>query len=264
MHSSPDPFLNEYKLDVKFPEAVTIIGFPSVGLVGSIAANFIVRTMKLERIATIISKDFPPYTIVHEGVPSPPVRIYSGERKCIDGMRCDQLVVVMAEFMPSPNLIKPVTDLVLEWCKQKEIGMIVTLEGINVGEVTGEVQTYGIGSTARARIMLEKYGVKEMKEGMVSGISGVLLYEGERLGIDVICLLGPARLDMPDARGSARLLEIVGKMLPELKLDPEPLYKEAEQIELQLKAAMESVKQPKKIGKNQSSTDDVIPSSHGH
>lgn len=96
--------------------------------------------------------------------------------------------------------------------------------------------------------MLEKYDVKEMQEGMVSGISGVLLYEGERLDMDVICLLGPARLDMPDARGAARLLEIVGKMLPELKLDPEPLHKEAEQIEQEMKAAIDSVKHPKKMG----------------
>lgn len=248
MKAGKDPFLNEYKLDVKFPKAVAVIGFPSVGLVSSIAANFITRTMHLERIATVISKNFPPYTIVHDGVPSPPVRIYAGERKCVDGMRCDQLVVVMSEFMPNPDLVKPVADIVLEWCKEKEIGTIVTLEGINVGERTGENQTYGVGSTPGARAMLEKYGVKEMQEGMVSGISGVLLYEGERLDMDVICLLGPARLDMPDARGAARLLEIVGKMLPELKLDPEPLYKEAEQIEQEMKAAIDSIKHPKKMG----------------
>lgn len=240
--------MNEYKLDAKLSKAVAIVGFPSVGLVGSIAANFIARTMELERIATIISKDFPPYTIIHEGVPSPPVRIYAGERKCEDGLRCDQLVVIMSEFMPKPDLIKPVTDIILEWCRKKEIGMIVTLEGINIGEPGEEAQTYGVGSTPHAREMMEKYGVKGMNDGMVSGISGVLLFEAERLGIDVICLLGPARLEMPDARGAARLLEIVGKMIPEVKLDPEPLYKEAEQIEQQMKTAMESMRQPKKVG----------------
>ncbi|MBC7108102.1 MAG: proteasome assembly chaperone family protein [Methanomassiliicoccales archaeon] len=243
----PDPFINEYKYG-KYPKAMAVVGFPSVGLVGSIAANFVSRTMKLERIATMISKDFPPYTIVHDGIPSSPVRIYAGERACDDGVRCDQLVVIMSEFIPRPDLIKPVADLILQWCKEKEIGTILTLEGINVGEVAGEVPIYGVASTPRTREMLEKYGVKEMKEGMVSGISGVLLYEGERLGIDVICLLGPARLDYPDARGAARLLEIVAKMLPELKLDPEPLYKEAEQIEQQMKAALESMRQPRKIG----------------
>jgi len=38
----------------------------------------------------------------------------------------------------------------------------------------------------------------------------------------------------------------VGDMLPEIKLDPEPLIKEAEQIENEMQKAMESVQQPKK------------------
>ncbi|MEM2943488.1 MAG: PAC2 family protein [Methanomassiliicoccales archaeon] len=245
MHT--DPFINEYKNE-KYPNAVAVVGFPSVGLVGSIAANFISRTMKLERVATMVSKDFPPYTIIHDGIPSSPVRIYAGERTCSNGIRCEQLVVIMSEFIPRPDLMKPVADLILQWCKEKEIEIILTLEGINVGDATGELPIYGVASTPRTRQMLDKYGIKEMKEGMVSGLSGVLLYEGERLNIDVVCLLGPARLDYPDARGAARLLEIVAKMLPELRLDPDPLYKEAEQIEQQMKAALEGMKQSRRIG----------------
>ena len=83
-------FLHEYK-DAQIANSMAVIGFPSVGLVSSIAANYIVRTMKLERIATIVSKDFPPYTILHDGVPSPPVRIYAGKRVCDgNGEKCEQ------------------------------------------------------------------------------------------------------------------------------------------------------------------------------
>jgi uncharacterized protein len=96
--------------------------------------------------------------------------------------------------------------------------------------------------------MLQTYHIDEMKEGMISGISGLLLSEGDRLNIDVMCLLGPAKAEMPDARGAARLLEIIGEMLPEIKLDPQPLMKEAEAIEKEMKTAMESVKQLKKPG----------------
>ena len=100
--------------------------------------------------------------------------------------------------------------------------------------------------SGKTRKMLETYGVKELGEGMVTGISGLLLSEGERYQMDVICLLGSARADVPDARGAAHLLDIVGNMLPEIKLDPEPLIKEAEMIETQMQKAMESVQQPKK------------------
>jgi uncharacterized protein len=69
--------------------------------------------------------------------------------------------------------------------------------------------------------------------------------------MDMISLLGPARADYPDARGAARLMEVVAKMLPEIKLDPEPLFKEAEQIEKDMKAALQAIRGPPK-GPNES------------
>ncbi len=238
-------FIHEYgETDLK--DGMAIIGFPSVGLVSSIASNFIVRTMKLERRAAIISKDFPPFTIIHEGVPSPPVRIYAGHRDCEHkGEKCEKLAVITCEFMPQPNLIKELSNIILGWCKKMEISTILTLEGINIaGEA--EAKVFGVGTTERTRGMLGNYEIKELREGMVTGISGLLLSEGERYQMDVICLLGSARTDVPDARGAANLLDVVGDMLPEIKLDPEPLIKEAELIETEMQKAMESVQQPKK------------------
>jgi uncharacterized protein len=243
-----DMFLHEYK-DAEIANSMAVIGFPSIGLVSSIAANYIVRTMKLERIATIISKDFPPYTILHDGVPSPPVRIYAGKRVCdMNGEKCEQIVVILSEFMPRIDLIKRLSEIILDWCRKKGIGTIMTLEGINTSDSSQESRIFGVGTTERTKKMLQTYRISEMREGMVSGISGVLLSEGDRLNADVMCLLGPAKADMPDARGAARLLEIIGEMLPEIKLDPQPLMKEAEAIEQEMRTSMESMKQLKKPG----------------
>lgn len=236
-------FIHEYK-DAYLTDCILVVGFPSIGLISSIAANYIVRTLKLERIAAIVSDQFPPYTIMQDGVPSHPVRIYAGKRECKEGDPCEQLVVILAEFMPKPELLRSLAELILEWSKHKGVRHIVTLEGINMGEQTGF--TLAVGTTPSMREMMERYAVKEMKEGMVTGLSGMLLAEGDRLGQDVMCLLGPARADLPDARGAANLMEIIGKMLPELKIDPEPLIKEAETIEVGMRQAMESMKSPKK------------------
>ena len=236
--------LHEYRTD-DYDGALMIVGFPSVGLVSSIAANFIIRTSKLERVAGIMAEGFPPFTLVHEGVPSPPVRVYAGERKCNDGEPCQQIVAVAAEFMPRPELVHPLVSRLLDYAKAKGIETVVALEGLNwLG--AEEPKIFGVGSTKASREMLKRYEVEEMKEGMVSGISGVMLFEGEARGVNVICLLGPARTDFPDARGSAKLLEVVARMLPEIKIDPEPLFKEAEEIEKQIRTAMKSVDQPKK------------------
>jgi len=237
-----DLFIHEYK-HLKIDKGMVVIGFPSIGLVSSIAANFIVKTLNLERVAAILSDEFPPYTIVHEGEVAPPVRIYAGQRMCDEkGEKCEQLIVITAEFLPAPNLLRPLTDLILDWCKRNDVNTILTLEGMNLGENPEKGEILAVATGERCRKMLESYGLKELKEGMVSGFSGVFLYEGDRLNMDVICLLGPARPDYPDARGAARLLEQVVKMLPELKLDPEPLFKEAEQVEKDMKAALQAMR----------------------
>ncbi|HHT75764.1 MAG TPA: PAC2 family protein [Methanomassiliicoccaceae archaeon] len=236
--------LHEYR-DEKYDGALMIVGFPSVGLVSSIAANFIIRTGKLDRVAGITASGFPPFTLVHEGVPSPPVRIYAGERKCDDGEPCQQIVAVAAEFMPRPDLVQPLVSRLLDYASAKGIKTVVVMEGIDQPGAE-EPKILGVGSTNASRDILKKYDIDEMKEGMVSGISGVMLFEGDMRDIDVICLLGPARANFPDARGSAKLLEVIAKMLPEIKIDPEPLFKEAEEIEKQIRMAMQSVEQQKK------------------
>ena len=39
--------------------SVLIVGFPSVGLIGTIVANFLINTLKLEQIGIIDSSKFP-------------------------------------------------------------------------------------------------------------------------------------------------------------------------------------------------------------
>jgi|APFre7841882630_1041343.scaffolds.fasta_scaffold11462_2 uncharacterized protein len=241
-----DITIHEYK-HMKFDKAMVIVGFPSIGLVSSIAANFIVRTLKLEKIATILSDDFPPYSLVHEGEVSPPVRIHAGNRMCDEkGEKCDQLIVITSEFMPAPNLLRPLTAVILDWCRHNDVNTIMALEGMNAGDNPEQREVLAVATGDNCKKMLANYSIKELREGMVSGLSGVLLYEAERTGMDAICLLGPGRADYPDARGAARLMEVVAKMLPEIKLDPDPLFKEAEQIEKDMKAAFQAIKGPGK------------------
>jgi uncharacterized protein len=244
LRMTDEMFIHEYK-HLKLDRAMVVIGFPSIGLVSSITTNFIVKQMKLEKVASIVSDEFPPYSIVHEGDVLPPMRIHAGSRICDEkGEKCEYLVVITSEFMPAPNLLRPLVDLIIDWCKKNDANTILALEGMNMGENPEQKEILAVATGERCKKMLSTYGLKELNEGMVSGLSGVMLSEGDRLHQDVICLLGPARADYPDARGAARLLEQVAKMLPELKLDPEPLFKEAETVERELRSNLEKLKPP--------------------
>jgi uncharacterized protein len=90
--------------------------------------------------------------------------------------------------------------------------------------------------------VLKKYNIKQKQEGMITGVTGVLLYSGALTNRDVICLLSEAHVPYPDSRAAGNLLEKLDIILPGIKIDPEPLYKEAEKIEKNIRKFMEQSK----------------------
>lgn len=225
--------------DVNVKGAVLIEGFPSIGMVSSIVANYLIKTLNMEYIGSIRSRNFQPLSVISGGVPMPPVRIYAGQpvekKDCI----CERLVVVTSEFAPPAELMQPLADKLLEWSKDKGIKTIISIEGI-ISESKDHEQhgTYAIASSPAARKLLENRDIKPMQNGIITGISGVLLHEAEAKGQDVICLLSDANPQIPDARSAARLIELLDGFLPKIKLDPQPLIKEAERLEGLLKQSL--------------------------
>ncbi len=233
--------LYEYK-KVDISNSLVVIGFPTVGVVGTIASRFIIDALKLDIIGAFSSDFFYPVTVVSKGRPLPPVRIYGGNKKCgIDG-GCDQIVIITSEFFPPMNVMRPLANKILEWCENRNCSSIVTIEGFNMANGSKEVPLFGVASTKEGREFLKKQQVELMEEGMVSGISGVLLYEGEIKKVNSMCLLAGVHSDFPDARAAAKVLEVVNKMIPEIEIDPEPLYEEAGKIEEEIEKHMQKAK----------------------
>jgi len=226
-------FQHEYiKKDVV--NALVVTGFPTVGFVGTIAARFIVNQLKLDLIGAFLSDFFQPVTVISDGVPAPPVRIYGGDRPCGITEECDQIIVITSEFLPPPQVLRPLANHIFQWCDVHNCQSIVAIEGFNASNGENEA-IFGVASKKSGRQFLEKYNVKLMQDGMISGLSGILLYEGDIRNIDTMCLLAGTQNQFPDAAAAARSLEVVNGMLPEIEIDPEPLYKESERIEQDLK-----------------------------
>ena len=62
--------------------AMMIVGFPTHGLVGSVAASYLVHALDMTAIAYAMSEGFPPTVIMEEGIVSAPVRIYASKLVC--------------------------------------------------------------------------------------------------------------------------------------------------------------------------------------
>jgi uncharacterized protein len=126
-----------------------------------------------------------------------------------------------------------VASSILQWAIDQRADMIITPEGLIVDSMPEKPAVYGIGSTKRAMSLLPE-SIQVFEEGVISGVTGVLLNEGKKRDFDVLALLSEAHTDYPDARAAARIIEAMNAIIPEMNIDPEPLYEEAEKIEKHL------------------------------
>ncbi len=230
--------------------ATVIDGFPSIGLVSSIVANYLVNALHLQQIGTMESDHFPAISLIRKGQPLSTVRIYASERVVGADDETDQLVVFLSEFQPPPNLIRPIAATLLDWVSEQRCRAMISPEGLVI-EREGEepnpelpegarpaetVDVYGVGSTKKANKWLSEHGIKLFEEGVITGVAGVLLNEGARREFDVITILAEAHSNYPDARAAAKVIEIIDKLVLNIDLSAEPLYREAEEIERQIKS----------------------------
>jgi uncharacterized protein len=232
----------EYKkMDIK--NAMVVVGFPTVGMVSSIVANFLVTKLDLELIGGIASDELFPAAIVHDGRPAPPIRIYAGDRVCGPKGSCDQIVVISSEFPIDPVVIGPLADTIIGWCRDRGCKFVTAVEGLQTSLDDEELSVYYVGNTEKAREMLSELPVEPMDNGAIGGVSGVLLYKSFTEDLDVGCLLAEARAEFPDSRSAAAILEVLDEMLPLIDVDTSPLLEQAEEIDKQIKTAMEQVQQ---------------------
>jgi uncharacterized protein len=226
--------------------AIVIDGFPSVGLVSSIVANYLIDTLEMEQIGIVESPAFPTVSLVRGGNPQHPVRIYSGSPRAGRATRvADKIVAFVSEFHPAPAVIYPLAHTIMDWAQEQRCSLLVSPEGLSVeraptdkkaprGPRFQDVKVYGIASTPKARDLYIEPNLTPFTEGVITGIAGVLLNEGRRRGFDVLTFLAEAQAEYPDARAAAKVIETINRVLLHSPLDPDPLYHEAERIEQQL------------------------------
>ncbi len=225
--------------DIDLEDATIIDGFPSVGLVSTITANYLIDVLELDQIGIMDSPHFPTVSIVRNGIPLYPVRIYAGKGVCI----------FISEFQPAPKLIRPIADAIMRFAEEHGCRTIVSPEGLVIDDEgdTGEekdVNVYALGSTDHARERLEERDIEQFGNGIITGVSGVLLNMGKKTGFEAISLLAEANPNYPDARAAAKVIEAIDSLMPEIEIDVEPLYSEAENIEQTLRRMQRQAQQP--------------------
>lgn len=212
--------------DMGLVKPIAIIGFPSTGLVSSILSNFYVSQYKMEVIGGMSGPEMPPYCFLYNGSAYPPVRMYGHKGK---GKKGRDVIVCVSEYAPKPEQCYVFAHEMIRYLRSMDVTDVICLEGIN--RFSDHDEPLVCGSGPGAMDLMKKSKLDKMDNGMIRGMTGVLLYDGPLAGLNVVSIMTEGNPNIPDPGAAAKLLEPMSKMVPGLKLDPSPLLKEAEEIE---------------------------------
>lgn len=206
-----------------------IDGFPSMGFSSAIATESMIHTSQFELAGIIDSDAFPPISIIKDGSPNYPTRIFVNEELKVS--------VFLSYLTLDQSLHRVAAKTMLKWAKKHKIGLIVSSVAIKSPDSIEEM--IGIGSTDSARNKVRDAGLKVLKHGTVPGIPGMLLNEGNITGQDVIVLIFHTDGKGPDFKSSAQLCIAMSQLIPGASCNIPSLQQEAEKAEEVIKEAQE-------------------------
>ena len=218
--------------------AMMVVGFPTHGLVGAVAASYLVHSLDMNAVAYMVSEEFPPTVVMEEGVVAAPIRFYASKLVCGVDRSCDQLVVAISDIQPPVPLLNSLGRILLEWVEAKGIQLVVAVEGQPIeSEVRGDARVVAMANRAAAPL-LAKYRF-DAANGVVTGFAGALLMTALGRTTPVLCLVAQAHKDFPDARAAAKVIETINPIVPLLVLDTKPLREKAKEIEGEVRKTLE-------------------------
>ena len=211
---------------ISMENGIIINGFPSSGITSAIATESMIYTSNFELGGIIDSERFPPISIIKDGIPNYPARIFVNN---------DLKVAVFSSYLTlDVSLHRSAARLMLNWAKEKKSSTIVS--SITVKGGTG-TKIFGVASTGNARGKLVNAGISVVENATVPGISGVLLNDGMIRGQDVIVLLVSSDKEFPDFEATSNLCNTLSKLVPGVSCNLDKLEKESKIIEEQIKQA---------------------------
>ena len=194
-----------------------IEGFPGIGLVGPMAISYIIDKMQLEYIGYMESPDFPPLISIHDTKPMPPIRVYVSQKY--------RIVTIFAEFAIPLELVYGMTDAVYSFIVQNKVSGIFSISGIPMlGDTMTGAMT--IASSDGALKAAQKVGLKPVKEGVVTGISALLLKRATMAALPDTSIMVPIEQSVANPKYAKVAIEALNKLLG-LNIDTEELEKEA-------------------------------------
>ena len=220
------------ELPRSFQASVLLAGWPGMGSVGIGAIDYIRRKLDAVAFAEIdMQSHFTPEAmIVEDGIaafPDPPAHLFYVVEE-------HDLIIFQSEAqiggVPGDELLEKVLDV------GQRIGIDTVLTGaayLTQASHKEDAQVLGVANNTEFRDLLASHGIEILKEGMVSGLNGLLLGFAKKRELNAACFLGTMpqyAAPIPNPKASKEVVLALAHLL-NFSLDMSEIDDAAEKME---------------------------------
>ncbi|MEK6820515.1 MAG: PAC2 family protein [Nanoarchaeota archaeon] len=203
------------------PKSPTIIeGFPGFGFVSTITTEFLIKHLNAKRIGSIYSNKLSPMIAIHNSEVIEPLEIHYAKKNNI---------VILRALTKTNGIEWEIAEAIVELAKKLKAKEVIGIEGI-ASDHDGKLDTYCFTNMQNKKF--SKINIPTLSEGIIVGVTGVLLLKKKELPLS--CIFVEANPDLPDSRAAGEIIKILDSYLG-LKVDYKPLLKTAAEFESRLK-----------------------------
>lgn len=218
----------DYTVDER-PKGVTVIeGFPSFGLVSTIAIEFLLEQLDAERIGKFTYDELPATVAIHDNELVHPMSIWHVP---------DYDLVILHTTLDIDGKEWEAADVIVELTEELKAEELITIEGLTSESEESKAYTFEHDGLAAC-------GAEELEESVLVGITAALMLKSDK----VAPLFAGAHSQLPDGQAAAKIVEVLKAYL-DLDVDLEPLLEKAKGFEEKLKNMFEQAEETQEEAK---------------
>ncbi|MBN2566543.1 proteasome assembly chaperone family protein [Candidatus Woesearchaeota archaeon] len=208
-----------------------IVGYPGFGLIGTITTEFLIEHLKMRQIGKVRLDHMAPMVAIHQKRLVDPIGVFYDNK---------QNIVVLHVVTQAKGIEGEIAKGFLDIADRLDAYRILSLEGVG-SMLPPEAQPkdtnvyYYTSNDGLKEEIAKKTGYQQLDEGIVIGVTSVLLMDTRR---DLVCFFAEAHSQLPDSKAAAKIIEGLDRYLG-LEVDYQPLLASAAKFEAKLKGLME-------------------------
>jgi uncharacterized protein len=226
-----------YSLKKKVDNPLVVLGFPGIGLVGTIVTKFLTDHLEVEHIGSIELPNLAPLIAVHKGDVIDPIAVYYNKKH--------NMIIVQSITDVAGNEWK-IADSITQMCKDLNAKEIIAVEGMPSQDNNVDLYFHSTKSKVVGKAI-------PLTEGVIMGVTAALMDKQKE--VPMTSLFVSAHPEMPDSEAASKVVKVLGDYVG-INLDVSPLLDSAKRFESKLKGVMQE--QQKKSNYQKRDDDETI------